>query len=133
MFGLLEVLFNEVGSYVVVNNVRGNFIRLHRSLRQGDIPSMDLFAYGLDPYLERLRASLKGIVVYSRPAPVQGPVLENEPPLPNYLIEERLTAFGYADDVKNAITSLEEFILVDKEHQAVLYTEKDNQIQPIKK
>ena len=35
--------------------------------------------------------------------------------LPPKLVEERLTAFGYADDVKNCITSLQELIMVDEE------------------
>ena len=39
-------------------------IKLERSLRQGDIPSILLFAYGLDPYLERLRDKLEGIVIF---------------------------------------------------------------------
>lgn len=51
---ILEMLFDDVCSIVVVNNVQGRKIKLERSLRQGDIPSMLLFAYGIDPYLTRL-------------------------------------------------------------------------------
>lgn len=76
---------------------------------------MLLFAYGLDPYLVRLQKSLKGILIYARYMPVFGPLVENEAQPTPILVEERLTAFAYADDVKNAVTSTEEFILVDEE------------------
>ena len=73
---------------------------MRRSLRQGDIPSMLLFAYGLDPYLERLRHMLTGIQLYVGQLPVSGPVQPYDHPLPSMEIMDVLTAFGYADDVK---------------------------------
>ena len=111
----LRIFFEDVISTVVVNNVIGATIRLLRSLRQGDIPSMLLFAYGLDPYLERLRQNLRGIQIHEGYLPVEGPVQQEQPPLPPLYIEDRFTAFGYADDVKCSITSMEELVMVDNE------------------
>ena len=88
---------------------------MERSLRQGDLLSMIKFAFGLDPYLEILRKNLKGILIYSQQVKVQGPVEESGHPLADKVEEERLTAFGYADDVKTAITSIEELLYVDRE------------------
>ena len=107
----MESFFTDVVSTVVVNSVVGAIIKLDRSLRQGDIPSMLLFAYGLDPYLLRLRDKLKGIVIFSEEIPVHGPVLEVENAFPAKLVEKKLTSFGYGDDVKNCITSLQELAL----------------------
>lgn len=109
----LAMFFTGVSSVVVVNNVVGAMIDLLRSLRQGDVISMLLFAYGLDPTLEELRSSLRGIRIYSSPLPVHGPVRPDEQPLPPEVAEERLTAFGYADDLKTAITTMQEFGIVD--------------------
>mgnify|MGYP003317780882 CR=1 FL=1 len=74
-----------------------------------------LFAYGLDPYLECLRDKLEGIVIFSEEIPFHGPVLEGENAIPVKLVEKRLTAFRYAADVKNCITSLQELVLVEEE------------------
>ena len=76
---------------------------------------MILFGYGLDPYLERLRDKLEGIVIHSASLPVQGPVLQGEDGLPPLYVEERFTAFAYADDVKNSIVGMHELIMVDEE------------------
>jgi len=111
----IGMFFKNVKSIVVVNNVMGAIIDLYRSLRQGDIPSMCLYAYGVDPFLERLRKVLRGILIHTRRLPVLGPLLEGEAKIPDHIVEERLTAFGYADDIKNSITSKEEFAIVDQE------------------
>ena len=76
---------------------------------------MIMFGYGMDPFLERLRNNLKGIQIYKGDAPVSGPVLEGQHPLPPLEIEDRFTSFGYADDVKGAITSMKELEFVDSE------------------
>ena len=107
----LQSLFFEVYSIVVLNGVLGAIIWLQRSLRQGDLPSMILFAIGIDPHLIRLTNRLTGILLYS--TPTLGPVLPNQPPLPD--TEERYKVTGYADDCKPAITSMAEFILVENE------------------
>ena len=70
---------------------------------------MHLFAFGIDPLLTYLDKRLQGILVAS--LPVEGPVLPNTPPLPPQ--EERYKVIGYADDVKPAVTKVEEFILID--------------------
>ena len=53
--------------------------------------------------------SVKGILIASLPQP--GPVLAGCPPLAP--LEERFKVIGYADDVKPAITSMEEFLVVN--------------------
>ena len=78
---------------------------------------MDLFCYGIDPLLTFLDKRLKGILISS--TPVQGPRNFLAPPL--HPLEERYRILGYADDVKPAITTMEEFLLVDK---AMLFFEQ---------
>ena len=108
----LSNLYNDNLSIVVVNNIEGKCIKNTRlSLRQGDVPSMFFFAYGIDPLITYLERRLSGIVIYS--LPVLGPVLNDSrlrtlPPL-----EERYRVVSYADDLKPAITTMQEFILVN--------------------
>ena len=95
----------------MVNNIFGKSIQNHRlSLRQGDVPSMFFFAYGIDPLITFLEKRLTGILITS--IPVQGPSPEQSGPL-SYL-EERYRVISYADDLKPAVTSTEEILLVDK-------------------
>ena len=107
----LQNLYRENVAVVVVNNIPGKCVKNVRlSLKQGDLPSMQLFSYGIDPLLCYLEKRLKGILITS--LPVHGPVLPGLPPLlPR---EERYKVIGYADDVKPAITSMAEFTLVDR-------------------
>ena len=107
---LMNLYSNSV-SIVVVNNVEGSNVRnIRGSLRQGDLPSMHLFSYGIDPLLVYLDKRLHGILISSIPR--EGPLPFLSPPLKPY--EERYKVIGYADDVKPAITSMEEFKLVDQ-------------------
>ena len=104
-------LYSDNTTTVVVNNIQGKKVKnIRLSLRQGDLPSMHLFSYGIDPLLTYLERRLQGIKISS--LPVHGPVSPNHPPLPH--LEERYKVIGYADDVKPAITSMAEFSLVDK-------------------
>ena len=71
---------------------------------------MEWFSYGIDPLLLFLDLNLKGIPISS--LPVSGPAKENDPfPLP--CSEERFKVMAYCDDVKPAISSLEEFNVAD--------------------
>ena len=71
---------------------------------------MDWFAVGIDPLIVYLEKRLQGILVSS--LPVLGPVEEGvEEPLPPK--EERFKLVAYCDDIKPAITSLEEFKTAD--------------------
>ena len=70
---------------------------------------MNFFSFGIDPLLVYLEKRLRGILIAS--LPVQGPVLQGCSPLPS--LEERYKVIGYADDVKPAITGMDEFSLVD--------------------
>ena len=107
----LRNLYKDNTTTVVVNNIQGKKVKnIRLSLRQGDLPSMHLFSYGIDPLLSYLDRRLQGILISS--LPVAGPVCPNLPHLQP--IEERYKVIGYADDVKPAITSMAEFSLVDK-------------------
>ena len=97
-------------SVVVVNNVQGAAVENVRlTLRQGDVPGMELFCFGIDPLLHRLERLLQGILIAS--VPVHGPSPQGMPPLPK--LEQRFKLIGYADDTKPAITNMEEFTTVD--------------------
>ena len=106
----IQNLYSENISIIVVNDICGKSIpNLRGSLRQGDLPSMHLFCYGIDPLITYLEKRLKGILISS--TPIQGPLKFLSPPLRAY--EERYKLIGYADDIKPAITSMEEFLVVD--------------------
>ena len=104
-------LYDQAATIVSVNNIQGrSFQNIRKSLRQGDLPSMHFFAYGIDPLLHLLERKLIGIPIFSRQ--VQGPCLEDgSHPQP---LVEVFKLVAYADDVKPAITTMEEFGLVDK-------------------
>ena len=107
----LKHLYENNLSVVVVNGIHGAAVKNVRlTLRQGDLPSMDLFCYGIDPLLCRLNRTLRGILISS--LPVHGPSLMGTPPPPP--LEQRFKVIGYADDTKPAITTMEEFITVDQ-------------------
>ena len=74
----LSNLYEDNWSIIVVNNIEGKCVKNTRlSLRQGDVPSMFFFAYGIDPLISYLEKRLAGILVCS--LPVSGPVPENTP------------------------------------------------------
>ena len=105
-------LYSESISIIVVNNVLGRSIKnIRHSIRQGDKASMEWFTYGIDPILTYLENRLQGILIHS--LPLQGPTLAGQPSLlPGLDLKYKLIA--YCDDVKPAITSMSEFLLVDK-------------------
>ena len=76
----LKNLYSNNYSLVVVNNMPGAAVKNVRlTLRQGDVPSMELFSFGIDPLLCLLERVLKGILITS--VPVHGPRNKHEPPL----------------------------------------------------
>ena len=82
-------------------------MNIRLSLRQGDVPSMFFFAFGIDPLITYLERRLVGILITS--LPLLGPAPENSrstwlPPL-----EERYKVISYADDLKPAVTTMDEF------------------------
>jgi hypothetical protein len=105
-------LYRDSLSIVVVNNVLGRVIPNNRlSIRQGDKASMEWFTFGIDPVITYLEKRLTGILIQS--LPVQGPLpLPLSPPIPDQ--ELRYKVIAYCDDVKPAITSMQEFVLVDR-------------------
>ena len=69
----IKNLYRNNLTIVVVNNIQGKAVKNVRlSLRQGDLPSMHFFSYGIDPLLTYLDRRLQGILVSS--LPVLGPV-----------------------------------------------------------
>ena len=107
----LKNLYSHSLTIVVVNNIPGKIVpNIRQSLRQGDLPSMVFFSFGIDPLLVFLEKRLAGILISS--LPLLGPVNAEGDSVGN--IEERYKVFGYADDVKPAITNMQEFSLVDK-------------------
>ena len=107
----LTNLYSNNMSVVVVNNIAGAAVQnLRLTLRQGDIPSMELFCFGIYPLIFRLERVLQGILIAS--VPVLGPTLPHQPALPPH--ELRYKLIGYADDNKPAITTMEEFSIVDQ-------------------
>ena len=76
----LENLYKENITIVVVNNIPGRAVKnIRMSLRQGDLPSMHLFSFVIDPVLTCLDKGLQGILITS--LPLLGPVLLCLPPL----------------------------------------------------
>ena len=107
----LHNLYSDSISVLVVNNIQGKAKKnISLSLRQGDLPSMHFFSFGIDPLLCYLERRLQGILVCS--LPTHGPAQQGQDMLPP--TEERYKVLGYADDVKPAITSMVEFLVVDK-------------------
>ena len=107
----LRNLYSDSRTIVMVNNVPGKVVEnIRQSLRQGDLPSMHFFSFGIDPLLAYLEKRLQGIVISS--LPVQGPVNRGQAAMD--ALEERYKLIGYADDVKPAICSMQEFSLVDR-------------------
>ena len=71
----LENLYSNNYSLVVVNNIPGAAVKNVRlTLRQGDVPSMHWFAYGIDPLLDYLDKRLTGILIHSLPLHGPSPV-----------------------------------------------------------
>ena len=107
----LKNLYRDNVSIVVVNNIYGKpVLNIRLSLRQGDVPSMIFFAFGIDPLITFLDRRLTGILITS--IPVLGPPSANQ--VQPDAIEERYKAISYADDLKPAVTSIEEILLVDE-------------------
>ena len=80
-------LYEDNLTVVVVNGIEGICVKNSRlSLRQGDIPSMFFFAYGIDPLISFLEKRLKGILIMR--LPVYGPVVceSTTPTLPPLLL-----------------------------------------------
>ena len=105
----LNNIYADNLSVIVVNNKEGQCIKnVRMSLRQGDVPSMFFFAYGIDPLISYLDNRLKGIPIYS--LPVHGPVEKGSPQRNLPPLEEIYKVVSYADDIKPAVTTMDEFI-----------------------
>ena len=107
----LKNIYSDSISVVVVNNVHGRALHnIRGSLRQGDIPSMFWFCIGIDPLLIYLERRLQGIPITS--LPLMGPTMEHDNNTSMEPNKQVFKAIAYADDVKPAISCMEEFYLV---------------------
>ena len=98
----LKNLYDNHLTVVVINNIQGRcFANTRWSIRQGDRPSSILFCYGLDPHLDWLENRLRGIPIYKN-------LLASQPSSPAIY-----KLIAYFDDVKPAISSMNEFSVVD--------------------
>ena len=62
----LRKLYSKNLSIVLVNNISGAAVEnVCLTLRQGDVPSMELFSFGIDPLLCLLERTLNGILISS--------------------------------------------------------------------
>ena len=69
----LKRIYKDNMTVVCINNILGNpILNIRISLRQGDVPSMLFFCYGIDPLLHSLNFSLTGITRLS--VPTYGPL-----------------------------------------------------------
>ena len=137
-------LYDNYISIIVVNGIKGRRIKNTRqSVRQGDKFSMAIFAFGMDPNLTYLDTPLKCILINTQvtqgpmtqtalqptPRPEPPPALPGLPELPPQPpefqpparqqrgppdIETRYVLYAYCDDLKPAITSRWEFLLVER-------------------
>ena len=125
-------LYQSNFSIIVVNNTPGKCIEnIRLTIRQGDKMSMEIFTFGIDPVLEYLETRLQGILIHS--LPVHGPIPAPPPPPPHRPgrrtpprrrhqnntttlphLEFRYKLIGYCDDLKPSITTMEEFLIVDR-------------------
>ena len=113
----VENMYKSRITIPVVNNIASSPIRnIRGSLAQGDPPSMNWFAIGIDPVLLYLEKRLSGLLMST--LPTSGPRLQDStPPAP---IVEKYKTVGYADDLKPSLTKQRHY---SKEIQGACYTE----------
>ena len=94
----LKNLYSDSLTIVMVNNVPGKtFTNVRQSLRQGDLPSMHFFSFGIDPLLVYLEKRIQGILI--RSLPVLGP-FQSDQLSPLQPFETMYKVQGYLDDCK---------------------------------
>ena len=71
---------------------------------------MQLFNIGVNPLVQLLECSLKGVSIYSMPR--AGPVEEDQENIP--ALEQREKVVSYVDDIMPFITEENEFYILDE-------------------
>ena len=105
----IKRLYERGTTRVSVNNILGGIIKnLMESLRQADLPSMFWFVVAMDPLLISLKRLLTGIETKSVTA--EGPLMEGEVTKLRHV--EKFKILSYTDDLKPAVTSMEEISLI---------------------
>ena len=105
-------IFNDRITVPVVNSVQGQAVKNKRgNLSQGCPSAMNWFSYAIDPLLCFLERRLKGIPIYSLPlhCPAERGARRPEP-----LVVERYKVLGLADNVKPSVSSMAEFVTVER-------------------
>ena len=102
---------NSVTIPVVNNNKLRRINNIRMTLRQGDGPSSTWFGYGINPLLYYLETRLQGIKLQ---ALTQAGPKEKGNHRQLKKVEDKFILLGYIDDLKPAITKLEEFFIIEK-------------------
>ena len=108
----LSRYYRDSSTIPIINNVMcGKIENVRLTLRQGDCPSSVWFGYGIDPLLNYLERRLSGMTLYN--TPVLGPA-ERGAPRRLKPVSSKYILAGYCDDLKPAITKIEEFKILEK-------------------
>ena len=108
----IQRYYNNSCTILIVNNIPSKAIYNKRlTLRQGDHPCSKWFGFAINQLLHYLDKRLKGIQIFSKP--ILGPSLEHARVRSPY-IESKYKLIGYWDDVIPAVTSMEEFKIINK-------------------
>ena len=108
---IFKNIYSNALATLVLNGKASKLLEdLRECLRQGGCGSMGIFCTGVNPLIQLLEHKLEGITIYE--APVLGPILENEKPIPSIKKNEKVV--GYVDDVAPFITKIEEFVILDE-------------------
>lgn len=109
---ILKRIYETSPSYVIsiINNERQQRIMNRRkNIKQGDRTSTILYNYSVDPLLIYLHKRLQGIMYHKlHTAGPRHPKLGPAAP-----VEARLRVLGFVDDVKCALVSAQEFVMLD--------------------
>ena len=101
-------IYQESLVITVINGIAGHAIHnIRETLKQGCPGSMGFFSVAIDPLLLYLHRRLQGITICSLPGILQTDGTISPPR------EEKYIVYGLADDVKPAVTTIEEFGVVD--------------------
>ena len=110
----IEIFINMYSNALALTYINGKISKtipdLRNTLRQGGCGSMQLFNIGVNPLVQLLECSLKGVSIYSMPR--AGPVEEDQENIP--ALEQREKVVSYVDDIMPFITEENEFYILDE-------------------
>ena len=104
--------YNKSITIPIINTNRSKKIEnIRMTLRQGDGPSTVWYGYGIDPLLNYLEKRLQGITLQT--ITKFGP-MEQGKQKKLEKVKDRYILMGYCDDLKPAITCIEDFYTIEK-------------------